>query len=233
MLKRIEATSHEFHKRYGINLLDMQQGSDAWHQSRLGVITASNAWKVVSKGRGNAPSETRRTYMMSLVAEIATGVWEDIKSPILQWGKDNEDGARSSYELLTNNEVTEVAFVFKNDTFRCGVSLDGIANGNIPAEYKCPWNTVHYLNFLLEEKIKKEYFYQCQFGMWVTGGSQYHMGQYDPRMKKSPFHMAAVPICPEAQAEFDAEVPKFIKEMDEILEKLGFKFGEQWERLNV
>ena len=35
----------------------------------------------------------------------------------------------------------------------------------------------------------------------------------------------------EVMARFDEEIPKFCAEMDEALERLGFKFGQQWEKI--
>lgn len=232
MLENILALSFKFKHQYGLDLMSWPQGSEVWHQSKLGVISASNAWKVMSKGKGSAPSETRKTYMMDLVAQIASGQWEEINSKILEWGKLNEDGARSSYELITGNTIAEVSFAFKDESFRCGVSLDGITQNNVPVEYKCPWNSVHFLNFLLDDKLKKEYVWQCQFGMWVTGAKEYHVAQFDPRMKKTQFHYIEVLRDPEMQQQIDEEVPKFIEEMDAILARIGLCYGDQWKRLS-
>lgn len=232
LAKMIEQRSQAFKEKSSIDLTKVSQGSEEWLKAKLGVISASNAYKVVSKGRGNEPSKTRRTYMLELCAQVATGVFEEVNSKHMEWGRNNEDAARSSYEFALKKEVYETAFIFKDDSFRCGVSVDGIVVQDETAlELKCPYNSVHFLDFILDEEMKNEWEWQCQFGMWVTKTKNYHMAQFDPRMKKTMFHYIDVPFNPEMQAKLDVEVPKFIAEMDAILAKLGFKFGEQWERL--
>ena len=233
LMKQIEERSNLFKNLYGIDILGFEQGSADWFKTKLGVISASNAYKVVSKGKGNQPSQTRKSYMLELCAQVATGVYEEVNSKHMEWGKTHEDAARSSYEFMFKKDVVEIPFIFRDDTFRCGVSVDGVVpvgDSGIPGEYKCPYNSIHYLDFVLNEKIKSEYQWQCQFGMWVTKTDMYHMCQFDPRMKKKGFHCIEVHRDNEAQDTLSLEVPRFIKEMDEILEELGFKFGDQWSR---
>ena len=40
-------------------ITDVEQGTDEWHDMRIGHITASRFKDVLSKGRGTAPSITR------------------------------------------------------------------------------------------------------------------------------------------------------------------------------
>ena len=54
---------------------------------RLGVISASNASKLLAK-RGSA---TRDSYLAQLVGEIATGMPQDeINAKAMAWGKEND-----------------------------------------------------------------------------------------------------------------------------------------------
>ena len=70
-----------------------------------------------------------------------------------------------------------------------------------------------------------------QFVMWVTGREWIDFCSYDPRMKgdtESRLHVIRIEKCSETMENFDIEIPKFIEEMDQMLGKLGFEFGDQW-----
>lgn len=43
----------------GVEIFNCEQGSDAWHEARRGIVTASNFSKILAKGEG----KTRATYM--------------------------------------------------------------------------------------------------------------------------------------------------------------------------
>lgn len=229
-LKDIEKVMSAFEQKTGINIQTASQGSEAWFKSKLGVLSASNASKIVAK----VDSETRKTYMLELISQIATGLSEEINSKYLDWGKSNEDAARSSYEFRHDVEVYEIPFIFKDESFRCGVSVDGLAKfatALTPVEYKCPYNTIHYLKFFLEDKIKSEYEWQCQFGMWVLDAEIYHMSQFDPRVKSASFKTIEVERDEKKQATLNDAVPQFISDMDKYLAQLGLSFGSQWSSL--
>jgi YqaJ viral recombinase family. len=170
-----------FERRYGIAIADAQQGSEMWQILKLGVISASNVSKVVAK-KG---SETRNTYMANLVAQICTGVFEEINSKYLEWGNFHEDAARSYYEFSTGNVVKELPFVFKDDTFRTGCSPDGIVSESRGVEIKCPYNATNFIQFLVDDKIKPEYVWQYQFSLWVMNAESWDFVQYHPSMKKT------------------------------------------------
>lgn len=232
ILKKLENQVKTFQDRFGVDIVRAPQGSMEWLQTRLGVLTASNASKIVAK----VDSETRKTYMLELVAQIATGTVEEINSKYLEWGKIHEAACRASYKFEHGVEVREVSFIFKDENFREGVSVDAIAfhhDGEVPNEYKCPYNTVHYLKFLLDSKIKNEYDWQTQFGMRVLGSDLYHVSQYDPRMTIQPFKTLIFEKDEKKQTTMNDAVPQFTSDMDKLLKDLGLEFGSQWSRLKV
>ena len=54
---------------------------------------------------------------------------------------------------------------------------------------------------------------------------------FDWRVRGKPENrLVVIPQYRDAEmmARFDEEIPKFISEMDEALERLGFKFFDQW-----
>lgn len=225
-LSEIQKTLESFEKTYGVSVSGAQQGHPVWFIMKLGVLSASSASKIVAK----KDSETRLTYMSELVAQVCTGLIEEIGSKATEWGHQNEDAARSSYEFATGLAMTRLCFVFKDGTFREGCSPDGIVSATKGAEIKCPYNTVHYIKFLAEEKLKPEYQWQNQFTMRVMDAGEWDACQFDPRMRKSPLKYMTVPRDPEMQKVLDDKVPEFIHDMDKMLAKIGVRFGDQWIR---
>lgn len=216
-----------FEKKFGFKIHGHQPGSEVWFQAKLGVISASNAFKVVAK----KDSETRHTYMCDLVAEVCTGVYEEINSRHMDWGRQHEDAARSYYEFSTGLSVTTLPFVFKDETYRIGCSPDGTVNEKKGAEIKCPWDTSNYIKFLVADSIKPEWKWQHNFTMWTMDAEEWDFCQYDPRMKKTPMSILTAKRDPEKIKVIEDMVPKFIEDMDLMLAQIGVGFGEQWRRL--
>lgn len=224
-LSDINKTLAEFEKRYGIPCIGAQQGSGTWQTLKLGVISASNASKVVAK----KDSDTRLTYMSELVAQVCTGIFEElVNNKYLEWGRQNEDGARAYYEFSTGLTVQQLPFVYKDESFREGCSPDGIVSDTRGVEIKCPFTSVRYVKFLTEDKIKPDYVWQYQHTLRVMDAEEWDFVQYDPRMKKSPLKVLTVRRDEEKQKIFDEAIPAFISDMDAMLAKVGIKFGEQW-----
>lgn len=227
-LNNLEQQIKSFQDKFGVDIIKAEQGSLAWLQTRLGVITASEVHKAVAK----LGTETRNTYMCQLVSEVATGFVEEINSKYLDWGKMHEAAARASYEFQNDCEIESVNFIFKDDTFREGASLDGFIKGsNKIIEIKCPYNPTNYIKFVVEDKIKAEYMWQYQFQMRVTGAEVADFAQFDPRMNVTPFKAITVERDSEYQKKFDEMIPQFISDMDTMLEMVGISFGDQWRRL--
>lgn len=219
-----------FQDKFGSDVILGEQGSEAWLKSRLGVITASEVSKAVAK----VGTETRNTYLCQLVAEVATGMVEEINSKYMEWGKINEGPARAAYEFANDCEIQEVGFLFKDDSFREGASIDGFVVGqNKLVEIKSPYNPTNYIKFLMQDTIKAEYMWQYQYQMRVTGAEIADFVQYDPRMTVKPFKSLTVEVDPEYQNKFNELIPAFIKDMDEVLKDMGISFGDQWKRLAV
>lgn len=211
----------------GFDLTEYDQGSEEWQIARLGVITASNAEHIYKKLRGGKNyAAGRQTYMLQLVAEILTGQAKSISGQPLSWGTDNEHAAR-----LEHGDSKEIAFIYTND-MRCGYSPDSLTEtGNV--EIKCPYTTETHLKTVFDGFIKPEYKAQMQFGMWVNGRDYCDFVSYDPRIiRTTNICTIRVEKDNEIQDLLSEEVPKFIEEMDEYLDKLGVKFGDQWSKDN-
>jgi putative phage-type endonuclease len=221
-MNQIEQLLRSFERQY--NFTVGSQGSPEWLKLKLGVISASNASKVVS----GKTTETRLGYLCDLVSQVCTGEQEEINSKYLKWGNDHEAAARMSYEFSESVKTKQVPFVFLDESFREGCSPDGIIEGEKGAEIKCPFNGSNYIKFFVTDKVKPEYQWQMQFQMRVLGCETYDAVQYHPSMKANPVKVFTFKRDEEMQKKFDDCIPEFITDMDKYLKQLGVKFGEQW-----
>lgn len=218
----------EFEKKFGLDVAGVHQGTERWLEMKLGVISASNASRAVSK-KG---TDTRNTYLCELVAEVCTGVIEELNFKQTQWGHDNEDAARSSYEFSTGQKMMPLAFAFKDNSFRVGCSPDGvILNPFKPSEIKCPWDSTNYVKFLINGVQKPEWIWQNQFALWIFEADEMDVTQFDPRMKSRPIHTLQVKRDPNKQTQLSETIPELILDMDVMLKEVGVEFGEQWTRI--
>ncbi len=198
----------------------VEQGTDEWHEMRRGVITASRFKDVMSKGRGDAPSKTRQSYMLELAAESLTGNVEHFEpNKYMQWGTEKEPEAKSMYELITDNEVSEVAFI-KHDTLNCGVSPDGLVNDNGGLEIKCPKTTTQIETFL-SGKMPSQHKAQVQGCMWVTEREWWDFVSFDPRIVgESSFFTVRVERDEDYIANLAEQISLFDEELQQLITKL-------------
>lgn len=228
-LDEVKGLHKVFEERYKYPIANAQQGSEAWFNLKLGVVSASNAYKAVA-GKTTA---TRQTYMHELVAQVCTGQHPDIGSAAMDWGNSNEDAARASFEMMNDTKLTELPFVFKDNNFREGASPDAVDQWGSGVEIKCPYNSANHIAFIASDKIKPEYQWQIQYTMRVLDTDLWYFCSFDPRMKTKPLAIKTVKRDSEMQAKLDDLVPAFIEDMDKMLESVGVKFGDQWIGLNV
>ncbi len=226
-LADIQKGLQEFSAKYNFPAADAAQGTELWLKLKLGVISGSCASQLVAK-KG---SETRLTYLCDLVSQVCTGVIEEMNFKQMEWGKQHEGAARSTYEFVTDKVISQVPFVFKDENHREGCSPDGLIDGERGLEIKCPWDSANYIKFFVAEKIKPEWDWQNQFNLRVLGADEWDFVQYDPRMKKNPIKIVTIKKDSEKQVILNDAVPAFIEDMDKMLAQVGVSFGDQWRLL--
>lgn len=200
-------------------IYDIEQGTDEWLQLRLGKLTASRFKDVLAKGRGNALSKTRQSYMYQLAAEILTGEpVESFKSSAMEWGNECEPRARAAYELKHDIDTTQCAFVEHSD--RIGVSPDGLVGDKGLLEIKCP-STVTQIQRYLDGTFPSEYKAQVQGQIWVCEREWCDFVSFDPRINADAEYFEIRVFRDEDYIkQLEAECLKFIDELKELLEKL-------------
>lgn len=200
------------------------QGTVAWQHLKLGIPSASN----ISRALAKKGTETRNTYLMELVGQIATKQFDEIFGKALEYGVANEASARAAYEFETGNRIEQIGFIYTHDK-RLGVSPDGIMPGlNKGLELKCPITAKVHADFLCNDKIKSEYFLQVQFQLYVSQYESWDFASYNPSFKKNMLKIKTFEPDRETFERFDNELPLFLKDLDEALAKIGLVYGDQW-----
>ena len=216
----------------GFDCRHVQQQSLEWHSMRLGVITASKAKAILS----GSSSRTYKTYLYQLAAEISTkspSRSETFSAKATDHGNDFEPLARDKFIALTGKKVIEWPFTYTDETMRCGFSPDGIiVEENCGVELKCPWATENHWEHIdtgiIPAKDSDAWKKQVQFTMWAAKLDKWYFSTFEPDMTKRGLVFSEIHPDEKMWGDLDKKVPQFIKDLDILLEKGGYQFGDQW-----
>jgi putative phage-type endonuclease len=198
----------------------IEQGTPEWFAQRLGKVTASRVADIMAKTKTGVAA-SRGNYLAQLVAERLTGQSADtFKSGAMQHGTETEPQARMVYEAETGQIVTEVAMINHPTIEMSGASPDGFVGTDGLVEIKCP-NTSTHIATLLADKAPSGYMAQMQWQMACTGRAWCDFVSFDPRMPDDmQLFIKRVPRDETLIAEYEAEVIKFLAEVQETVDKL-------------
>jgi putative phage-type endonuclease len=198
----------------------IEQGTPEWFAQRLGKVTASRIADIMAKTKTGV-SASRGNYLAQLVAERLTGQSADtFKSGAMQHGTETEPQARMVYEAETGQIVTEVAMINHPTIEMSGASPDGFVGTDGLVEIKCP-NTSTHIASLMADKAPSGYIPQMQWQMACTGRAWCDFVSFDPRMPEDmQLLIKRVPRDEALIAEYEAEVIKFLAEVQETVDKL-------------
>ena len=197
----------------------IEQGTVEWHLQRLGKVTASRVSDVLSKGK-SGESASRKNYRTELLVQRLTGQpGESFTNAAMEWGTATEPLARIAYEAEMGVFVDQVAFIDHPSIAQFGCSPDGlVAEGLI--EIKCG-NTATHIDWMLDGKPPTKHIPQMQCQMAVTGRKWCDFVSFDPRL---PDDLQLFVVRLERDQEYikamEAEVKKFLSEVDEMFIKL-------------
>lgn len=163
-------------------MTDIIQGSEEWHQLRLGKITASRIADVLATIKtGEAAS--RADYRMQLVCERLNGKHEEsYTNQYMANGIELEPNARAWYEVERNIFVTQVPFIQHPILSFAGASPDGVVEDEDELgliEIKCPKATTH-AKTMLEDRVPTKYIPQMQWQMACSGAKWCDFVSYCP-----------------------------------------------------
>ena len=169
--------------------IKVQQNSDEWMKLRCGKITASNFDLLMKIPKDKKTSlipgiqtftDGQRTYLLSVAAEIMTGIWEEsFTTKAMQQGHDREPFAREALSNILDSPIRESGFWEYSDYI--GISPDGIGGFNeFTVELKCPMPKAHMLYLYDMEEFNKKYQWQYKGQMWGTGIEHCYYGSFNP-----------------------------------------------------
>jgi hypothetical protein len=201
---------------------------DQWHLSRWSKYTASEAFKLLVKGKGNEMfGEGAWTYIEQKALEMTTRMWErpeleEVKS--LLYGKVHEYPAYAEYVHQTRN--TSLTYLGDVDPLFYPHPILGDEFGGTPdcaditdqgtisfgVEIKCPKNPIYHFRRLKwkdQWNIKEEYslvYTQIQSLLMITGAQEWHFVSYDDRQISRSHKIKIIPVLPDKNFQNNLEI---------------------------
>lgn len=207
------------------------QRTPDWFAARVGKVTASKIADVCAKTR-TGYGASRANYMTDLMIERLTGRPTPYYcNQAMQWGTDQEASARSLYEQVTLDEVTEVGLIDHPSVSMTAASPDGLIGDDGLVEIKCPASATH-AQFVIDGKIPDKYIKQMMWQLECTGRQWCDFVSYDPRFhpdfdannplvplfSKHTLVIKRIELDDSALTEIRAEVVKFLAELDDMVQ---------------
>lgn len=197
------------------------QGTQDWFDVRNGRVTASRINDVMQYLKSGKEGQRRIDYKTELIAELLRG--ESLPhyvSPQMLWGIEQEALAATEYELASPLDVNAVGFVFHPSIERAGSSPDRIVGSDGLLEIKCPDTTTH-IEWILGGVVPEQHRNQMYFQMRCCERDWCDFLSFDSRLpKRYQKFMARLHADEQRMEEIDAEVLKFLAEVDEVVARL-------------
>lgn len=164
-----------------IEIVDCEQGSEAWQRARMGLPTASEFKTLLGIKKDAREKVTRRTYLLKLAGEILTGEpMESYTNAHLERGKVMEEEARDFYAFLHDVEPQRIGFV-KNGQKGCSPDSFIGTNGMLEIKTALP----HILaETIIKDDFPPEHKPQCQGGLLVAEREWIDIAVYWPKMPR-------------------------------------------------
>ncbi len=200
-------------------MTEIIQRSEAWHQLRVGKVTASRVADIIAKTK-TGYSASRDNYLAQLVCERLTGKpAESYSNSAMQWGTDTEPFARAAYEARMDLLVTEVGFIDHPWIVMSGASPDGLANEGM-VEIKCP-NTATHIDTLLSRTVPAKYITQMMWQMACADRPWCDFVSFDPRLpEKHQLFIKRINYDPEMVNLLENSVIQFLGDVDLKIQQL-------------
>lgn len=199
-----------------VQIIDCEQGTEAWFRARLGIPTASEFATVMAKGEG----KTRKAYMLKLAGEILTGdPMESYTNVHMERGKVMEDEARAAYCFIKNVEVMRVGFIRNGNA---GCSPDSLVGERGGLEIKTALPHIQ-IERLMRNDLPPEHRAQVQGGMWLAERDTWDFVSYCPKL---PPLIVPVPRDNGYIANMAGEVARFNDELAALVERVR-QYGQE------
>lgn len=171
---------------------EREEKEKAWLEQKRGKFSGSEAHRLMGYEDKDEFPKGAETYAMEKAIETLVTETESFSSSDMDWGNDCEVEAVEYLMDITGLTVTKYG---KDQEFvelgqHVGCTPDGLIDSDGLIEGKSPKSKTHfgYLTTLKNvETFKKEcknYYWQTQHNMYVTGRKYCIFYSYDPRFKK-------------------------------------------------
>lgn len=199
------------------------QGSEEWHQLRLGIPTTSCFGQIVTPVQLKLSEKASVTYMHTLLAEWIYGApLESFEGGWMKRGKELEPEAIAAYEFERGVDSLQIGFATTDDGM-AGASPDRLIGDDGTYESKCPALQTHVGYMLSPESLYDEYRMQVQGQLWVTGRDWADIHSYFPGL---PSVIYRVYKREATQKALDIHIPAFVETMLRCRERLTQEYGE-------
>lgn len=183
-LKQIENLDFE-------QLEQLQSKKEKWLKEKEVCFSASEFHRLMTDQESKELSKGAKTYVIEKVLQSETNQeLRVLKTASIEWGSDTEVEAVGEFEKKTGKVVYNIGDdqEFIKVSKHVGATPDGLIDKEEGIETKCPDSKTHYewLRFLNAGNFKeylKNYYWQIQGCMYVTGRKKWYFVSYDPRFK--------------------------------------------------
>ncbi len=192
-------------------------------------LTASQVKAMMTKGRGK--DKQWGDISLNLAHKIAlerigVEIDDNFRSNATDWGNNLERQAIEAYEMEEMIEVHSQQEFQQHPRFEyVGGTPDGLIGEIGGMDAKCPFNSINHMKNILNNEQLKEYKYQFQAYMWITGRKWWDFISFDPRFPTElQLHVFRVLRDEELISEIELryiEFEEIIKScVDSLLEKI-------------
>ena len=197
-----------------LEIIDCEQGSDAWFRARMGIPTASEFATVMAKGRDGGASKTRAKYMRQLAGEIITGEpMESYSNGHMERGKEWEPDARDAY---CEHMICGVSLVGFMRSGLKGCSPDALVGNDGGLEIKSAKADIQ-IERLDAGKLPSEHRAQVQGNIWIAEREWWDFTSY----------CRGMPLFVVREYRDD----KYIRELEAALDRFNEELAEMVERI--
>jgi exodeoxyribonuclease (lambda-induced) len=193
---------------------ELVQNSPEWLQARCGSVGSSEIADVMRRLKNGEPAAGYLNLMARKVAERLTGrPIGGYQSRAMLEGQIKEAAGRASYAFVYE-PVTLIGLVRHPTIAGAHASPDGLVGEHGLVEIKCPEHAAH-VAVLLTGTIDRDYLYQMQWQMAVTGRRWCDFVSYHPDFP--PDHELYVQRFDRdlvVQAAMEGELRLFLKALD-------------------
>jgi len=197
------------------------QDSPQWLPERRGKLTASRMADALSFNKDGKPSAKRTALMMQLVAErVADYAVDHFVTKEMQWGLDNEAGAKAAYEKRYGVVAGPASLYHHPSIEWFAATPDGTLGDDGVLEIKCP-GTPRFLQYSLDGVVPAEYRPQILCQLACTGRKWADFVAFDPRIKEEKHQLF---VCrweprPEEIHAIEKEAVKFLAEVEAMFRR--------------